>query len=81
MLTFSYHFFSYAIQSEKEVRIDGTKMSSKESVYSREMLEEIKNHYIKEEDAWRHFFVEISNNYIEEEITWIRTLIPLSYKL
>ena len=27
------------------------KMCSKESAYSREALEEIKNHYIKEEDA------------------------------
>ena len=44
---------------------------SKKSAYSREALEEIKNHYIKEEDAWRHFFVETNNNYIEEEITWI----------
>ena len=52
---------SYAIQSEKEARGDGTKMCSKESVYSRETLKEIKNHYIKEEDPWRHFFAEISN--------------------
>ena len=57
------------------------KMCSKESAYSRGVLEEIKNHYIKEEHAWRHFFAEINNNYIEEEITWIWTLIPLSYKI
>ena len=38
-----------------------------------EAPEEIKNHYIQDEDAWRHFFVEI-NNYIEEEIIWIQTL-------
>ena len=48
------------------------KLHTKESTYSRETLEEIKNHYIKEEDAWRHIFAEI-NNYIKEEITWIRT--------
>ena len=56
-------------------------MGSKESAYSREVLEETKNHYIKKEDALRHFFAEINNNYIEEKITWIRTLIPLSYKI
>ena len=49
--------------------------------YSVEALEKIKNHYIKEEHAWRHLFAEINNNYIEEEITCIRTLIPLSYKI
>ena len=37
------------------------KMYSKESAYLREALEEIKNHYIKEEDAWRHFFAKINN--------------------
>ena len=37
-------------------------MFSKESAYSREALEEIKNYYIKEEDAWRHYFVEINND-------------------
>ena len=59
----------------------GQKICSKESAYSMEVLEEIKNHYIKEEDAWRHLFAEIKNNYIEEEVTWIRTLIPFSYKI
>ena len=48
------------------------KLRTKESTYSRETLEEIKNHYIQEEDAWRHIFAEI-NNYIKEKITWIRT--------
>ena len=48
---------------------------------SRKTLEEVRNHCIKEEDAWWHFFVEINNDYIEEEITWIRTLILLSYKV
>ena len=52
------------------------KMCSKESAYSREALEEIKNHYINKEDAWRHFFAEINNNYIEEEITWIHAQCP-----
>ena len=32
------------------------------------------NHYIKEEDTWRHFLAEINNKYIEKEITWIGTL-------
>ena len=50
------------------------KMCSKDNAYLREGLEEIKNCYIKEEDAWNHFFVEINNDYIEEEITRIRTL-------
>ena len=54
---------------------------SKERPYSREALEEIKNHYVKEEDAWRHIFAEINNNYNEEKITWIGNLIPLSYKI
>ena len=49
------------------------KMCFKESAYSRETLEEIKNHWIKEEDAWRHFFAG-KDNYIEQEITWIGTL-------
>ena len=49
------------------------KICSKGSVYSREALEEIKNHYIKEEDDWSHFFAKKNNNYIEEEITSIRT--------
>ena len=49
------------------------KMCFKESAYSRETLEEIKNHCIKEEDAWRHFFAG-KDNYIEQEITWIGTL-------
>ena len=49
-------------------------MCFKESAYSREALEEIKNLYIKEEDAWEYFFKEMNNNYIEEEDTWIRTL-------
>ena len=40
------------------------KMCFKESTYSREALEEIKNHYIKKEDAWRRFFAEINNYYI-----------------
>ena len=40
------------------------KRYSKESAYSREELEEIKNRYIKEKDAWRHFFAEINNNYV-----------------
>ena len=65
---------SYAIQIEKEAQA----VLSKKSVYSREVLEEIKNHYIKEEDACKHFFVETNKNYFEEEITWIRTLVPLS---
>ena len=59
-------------------------MYSKESTYSNEMLEEIKNRYIKEEDTWRQFFAEMNNNYIEEEITLIRTLtnlIPSGYKI
>ena len=43
-------------------------VDSKESAYSREALEETKNHYIKEEDALRHFFAEINNNYIEEKL-------------
>ena len=34
-------------------------MCSKESTYSREALEKTKNRYIKQEDAWRHFFAEI----------------------
>ena len=58
-------------------------MCSKESAYSSETLEEIKNRYIKEEDTWRQFFAEM-NNYIEEEITLIRTLtnlIPSGYKI
>ena len=46
---------NYVIQSEEEARVDGTKICSKESDYSRETLEEIKNHYIKEEDASRQF--------------------------
>ena len=45
--------------------------------HSREALEEIENHCIKEKEAWRYFFAEINNNYLEEEITWIRTIIPL----
>ena len=49
-------------------------MCSKESAHSRETLEEIKNHYIKEEDTWRHSVAEINNYYIEKEITWIGTL-------
>ena len=59
-------------------------MCSKESAYSSETLEEIKNRYIKEEDTWRQFFAEMNNNYIEEEITLIRTLtnlIPSGYKI
>ena len=48
------------------------KLRTKESTYSKETLEKIKNHYIKEEDAWRHMFAEI-NSYIKKEITWIRT--------
>ena len=51
------------------------KMCFAESAYSRETLEKIKNHYIKDKDAWRHIFAEINNNYIEEEITWVGTLI------
>ena len=64
-------FFCYRTQfiipqlcdSERERSTSGwhKKMFSKESAYSREALEEIKNYYIKEEDAWRHFFVEINN--------------------
>ena len=59
-------------------------MCSKESAYSSETLEEIKNRYIKEEDTWRQFFADMNNNYIEEEITLIRTLtnlIPSGYKI
>ena len=59
-------------------------MCSKESAYSSETLEEIKNRYIKEEDTWRQFFAEMNDNYIEEEITLIRTLtnlIPSGYKI
>ena len=56
------------------------KMCFKESAYSMEVLEEIKNPYIKEEDVWGHFFAE-KNSYIEDEISWIRTLIPSSYKI
>ena len=59
-------------------------MCSKESAYSSETLEEIKNRYIKEEDTWRQIFAEMNNNYIEEEITLIRTLtnlIPSGYKI
>ena len=59
-------------------------MCSKESAYSSETLEEIKNRYIKEEDTWRQFFAEMNNNYIEEELTLIRTLtnlIPSGYKI
>ena len=50
------------------------KMCSKERPYLREALEEVKNCYIKEQDAWKLFFAEINNNYIQEETTWIRTL-------
>ena len=32
------------------------KMCPKESTYLRETLDEMKNHYIKEEEAWRYFF-------------------------
>ena len=56
------------------------KMCSEESTYSTETFEEIKNHYINEKGAWRHFFAEIYI-YIEEEITWIETLILLSCNL
>ena len=42
--------------------------------FLRVALEEIKNHYIKEENAWRYFFGEIKNNFITEEVNWIRTL-------
>ena len=42
------------------------KMCSKEGTCSREVLEEVKNYYIKEENSWRHFFAEMNNNYIEE---------------
>ena len=59
-----HHPLSYAIQSEIEAQVNSTKMCSKESTYSREALDEVKNHYINEEDAWRHFFVKINNNYI-----------------
>ena len=62
--------FSYAIQSEKEARCMSQKMCSKESTYSREALQGIKNHYMEEEDPWRHFFLEM-NNYIHEKIIWI----------
>ena len=55
-------------RARKKHRRMAQKMCSKESAHSRETLKEIKNHYIKEEDDWRHFFAEISN-YIEEEIT------------
>ena len=58
-------------RARKKLGLMAQKMCSKESAYSRGALEEIKNHYIKEEHAWRHFFAEINNNYIEEEITWI----------
>ena len=53
-----------------------------ENAYLREGPEEIKNRYIKEENAWRNFFAEIKNYYIKEEITWIRTfrLFKLSFK-
>ena len=54
------------------------KTCSKENTCLREALEKIKNHDIKEEDAWRHFFAEINNDCIVEEITWIQTLTPLS---
>ena len=37
------------------------KMCSKESAYSRETPEKIKNCYIEEEDAWRHLSAEINN--------------------
>ena len=47
------------------------KMCSKETAIPRRRL---RNRYIKEEDAWRHFFAEIDNNYIEEEITYIWTM-------
>ena len=62
---------SYATESKEEERVDDTwmggahKMYSKESVFSREALEEIRNCYIKEKDAWRHFFAEI-NDYIQK---------------
>ena len=56
------------------------KLCSKESTYSREALQGIKNHYMEEEDPWRYFFLEI-NNYIHEKIIWIWTLIPLSFKI
>ena len=38
------------------------KICSKESPYSREALEEIKNYYIKEEDGWSHFFAKVNNS-------------------
>ena len=72
--------FIYAIPSEKEARVDVKKMCCKENSYSREVLQEMKNHYIKKEDTWSHFFPK-KKNYIEEEITWIRTLIQLSLEL
>ena len=53
-------------------RLMAQKMCSKESPHSRKRLEEIKIHYIKEEDAGRQSFSE--KNHIEEEITWIGTL-------
>ena len=62
---------SYATESKEEERVDDTwmggahKMYSKESVFSREALEEIRNCHIKEKDAWRHFFAEI-NDYIQK---------------
>ena len=57
--------------ARKKHRWMAQKMRSKENAYLRETLEEIKNRYIKEEDAWRHFFAE--KNYIAEEITLIGT--------
>ena len=62
-----------SVRARKKRGLMAQKICSRESAYSRETLEEIKNHYIKEEDASRQFFAEI-NNYVEEEITWIRTL-------
>ena len=51
------------LRARKKDKWMAQKMCSKESAYSREMLEEIKNHYIKEENAWKHFFAEINNNH------------------
>ena len=50
------------------------KMCSKERAIRGILERRLRNRYIKEEDAWRHFFAEINNNYIEEEITWAGTL-------
>ena len=76
-----YHPSVMPFRARKKHRWMAQKVCSKDSAYLREALEEIKNHYIKEEGASRYFFAKINSNYILKEITWIQTLIPLRYKI